>query len=358
MWYRCWLLLGLLGSVFAGDLTAQEVAPKWKVFILAGQSNMEGKGSIETMQRQLTDPEKRVRFQHLQGGEGWAERDDVRIHYLGNQGRRTGNLTVGYGKSNVGSQDVFGPELGFGWTVGQQLDNPVLIIKTAWGGKSLDRDFRPPSRGLPDSIDEVIKREQKRNQQLTRKEYEKGYGKYYRLMIGEVETVLGDLKRYAPEYAGQGYELAGMVWFQGWNDQYAPTSVQDYQDNMAAFIRDVRKDLNSPEMPVVIGAMGHNGVMQRGEIKQIADAQAAVAQQQEFRDSVITVRTADYWDTSADIAYQKHWADKEKRDVDQWKNYGNDHPYHYLGSPVFFYDVGVVFAQQLLLLDAARESAE
>ncbi|MDG2013832.1 MAG: sialate O-acetylesterase [Pirellulaceae bacterium] len=329
------------------EAQAQKKPGKLQIFILAGQSNMEGKGSAETMNRQIADPQKRMRFQHLKNGDQWVERDDVWIDYLGNRGQRYGKLTMGYGISQKDSQKLFGPELGFGWAMGDLLDDDILIIKTAWGGKSLDRDFRSPSRGIPASIDEVVKGQQKRKPELTKEEYEKGYGHFYRLMMQEVKLVLGDLQTYAPEYQNQGYEIAGFVWFQGWNDQYAPTSVADYEENMAGFIRDIRKDLKRPDLPVVIGAMGHQGANQKGKIRQIADAQAAVAEQKEFQDSVTTIRTADYWDTEAESAFKTHWADQKNRDIEKWRNFGNDRPYHYLGSPVFFYNVGVAFAEAM-----------
>jgi alpha-galactosidase len=31
--------------------------------------------------------------------------------------------------------------------VGDHFDEPVLLVKVAWGGKSLAVDFRPPSAG-------------------------------------------------------------------------------------------------------------------------------------------------------------------------------------------------------------------
>ena len=338
-----------------GTLHAQTDEPKkLKIFILAGQSNMEGKGSVYTMTHQLTVPEKKDRFDELQKDGQWVERDDVFIHYLGGRGRKTGKLTIGYGVSNANNNDWFGPELGFGWVVGDAMDQDILIIKTAWGGKSIDRDFRPPSRGYPDTLQQVFENAKKgaerRGNTLTLDQYKEGYGHFYRQMIDEVKTVTADLENYAPNYKGQGYELAGFVWFQGWNDQYAPTSVEDYEDNMAAFIKDVRKDLNAPSMPFVIGAMGHNGEKQSGKIKQIADAQAAVAQRDEFKNSVVTVRTAKYWDTEAEEAYDKYWADAKTRNVDKWREFGNDRGYHYLGSPVFFYNTGKAFGEEMLKL--------
>src|SRR6266513_1626430 len=110
------------------------------VFILAGQSNMEGKAKLELLEYQAKLPENRPLFGHLQKDGKWIERDDVWLKFLD----RKGNLTVGYGSPNC-----IGPELEFGHVVGDQYQQQVLLIKTAWGGKSLWRDFRPPSAGLP-----------------------------------------------------------------------------------------------------------------------------------------------------------------------------------------------------------------
>ena len=123
-----------------------------KVFILAGQSNMQGagiikadpqrnggKGSLETL---VKDPATAKRFAPLVDKDGnWRTRNDVWISYLD----RNGPLTVGYGAR----RETIGPELGFGWVMGDALDEPVLLIKCAWGGRSLAVDFRPPSAGKP-----------------------------------------------------------------------------------------------------------------------------------------------------------------------------------------------------------------
>ena len=88
-----------------------------KVFILAGQSNMEGQGFIKadpkrnggkgSLEYLVKDPATADKFKHLLGKDGkWVVRDDVWIHYLD----RKGKLTVGYGAK----EDRIGPELGFG----------------------------------------------------------------------------------------------------------------------------------------------------------------------------------------------------------------------------------------------------
>ena len=71
-------------------------------------------------------------FEHLRKMDKWIERDDVWIKFLD----RKGKLTVGYG-----SPGCIGPELEFGTVVGDRYDEQVLLIKPAWGGRSLYRDF-------------------------------------------------------------------------------------------------------------------------------------------------------------------------------------------------------------------------
>ena len=93
-----------------------------------------GKGSLS----HLADNDPKYKPLKDKSG-GWVARDDVSVWFLG----RKGKLAPGFG-SNGGT---IGPELGFGNVVGDALKEPVLLIKTAWGGKSLMKDFRPPSSG-------------------------------------------------------------------------------------------------------------------------------------------------------------------------------------------------------------------
>ncbi|MFM8274503.1 MAG: hypothetical protein ACKODX_19530 [Gemmata sp.] len=59
------------------------------------------------------------------------------FHYL----ERKGKLTAGFGIQ----PDRIGPELGFGRVVADAYEEPVLRVKLAWVGRSLAKDFRPPS---------------------------------------------------------------------------------------------------------------------------------------------------------------------------------------------------------------------
>jgi hypothetical protein len=245
-----------------------------KVFILAGQSNMEGQGMIAldpkrndgkgSLEYLVKNPATAERFKHLKDSDGkWAVRNDVWIWYLG----RKGPLTVGYGAR----EDRIGPELGFGHVIGEACDEQVLLIKIAWGGKSLAKDFRPPSSG-----GEV--------------------GPYYRELFKHVKDVLGDLKTLFPEYDGRGYEVAGFGWHQGWNDRVNQAFNDAYEQNMVNFIRDVRKELGNEKLPFVIaetGMSGHSETHPRA--LSLMRAQAAVAEHKEFRGNVAFVGTKDFY---------------------------------------------------------------
>jgi alpha-galactosidase len=252
--------------------------PSLKVFIMAGQSNMVGHGFAEgsqlhwnaTSQKQQRDPSLPLNlngslltpeFAFLKDTAGaWKKRADVWVIYnesgndiaphsdLGSYWH--GNLSVGYGGvhknvtvHNVRNATEVGPELGFGWALGDAYNgsSQVLLIKTAWGGKSLDVDFRPPSSAKVNGSKPV--------------------GPYYLWMVREVKDALTKLEDFFPTYStSQGYEIAGFAWHQGWNDACkaggADPSQNNYELNLANLIRDLRKDLNAPKMKAVVGALG------------------------------------------------------------------------------------------------------
>ena len=315
-----------------------------KVFILAGQSNMEGKAKMKLLEYQARQPETMDFFKHLREDGAWVVRDDVWINFLG----RRGGLTVGFGSPNC-----IGPELEFGNTVGNHFEQQVLIIKTAWGGKSLGRDFRPPSSGLPDAekLTEIFRqtneRNKKRNQpEITLDDVKSLYGKYYREMMKEVRQTLSELRTRFPQYKGQGYEFAGFVWFQGWNDMFDQDFLDGYAGHMANFIRDVRRDLNAPHLPFVIGQMGQGGPDGASDkMKMIKEAQASMEAVAEFKGNVKVVRTDVFWDRKA-AELIKGWRDH----IEEWEKVGSDYGYHYLGSAITFSKIGRAFGEATLEL--------
>lgn len=261
----------LFASVVAAAARAEGPV---KVFILAGQSNMEGQavadlegesynGGKGTLAALLRDPVERARYQHLVSSDGaWSEREDVRVRFRpGRGGLRDGALTVGF--TAYEGRHHFGPELEFGHVLGDALEHDILIIKTAWGGKSLYEDFRPPSSEGPT-------------------------GPYYTRMIAQVREGLESLEENGAEY-----ELAGFVWYHGWNDGCDPeNAVPEYEANLVNLIRDLRSDLAAPGLPVVIGELTGPWVEAPREWDRLRKAQAAAAAREEWAGSVVFVPTA------------------------------------------------------------------
>jgi hypothetical protein len=231
--------------------------------------------------------------------------ENVWISYLtGDDDEFTGKLTVGYGAQ--GGEPKIGPEFTFGIYMQKLRDEPILIIKTAWGGKSLHTDFRPPSAGPYELNSQQLEELEKRGEDLEqwKAEKAKATGHYYHLMTDHVQKVLKDIKQVIPDYdSHQGYELAGFVWFQGWNDMCdgsvypnrdKPGGYDLYSQLLADLIRDVRKDLSAPRMPFIIGVMGVGGVQKEPDYFRLA--MAAPAALPEFEGNVVAVQTAPFWD--------------------------------------------------------------
>ncbi len=419
----------------------QENPKPLKVYVLAGQSNMTGRVATNTLEHIKMFPDTAKEFAALFDKEGNpVELDEVYVSQW--KGKDSGRLAprFGYGKGMR-----FGPEYPFGVYMHEALNEPILIIKTAEGGKSLNYDFRPPSAGawppppghpdlikkevmqppmlpIPDKLDIPADYVPDKDVKLSRRhmglegfkgaeigklngvspiyilsapkqtlkgdpflqgdlilgidvsgmrndpigqwrdafygssaidgdwmikitrwrkgqietfdfdicdtieggraklpgqielmkqaaiEKEKMTGSYYRDMIQYTKAVLGDIKQYDPGYnEAAGYELAGFVWFQGYDDfvdggtypnRDKPRGYEQYTWLLEHFIRDIRKDLNAPKLPFVIGVLGVGGDQDppTDQLGYFQQAQAAVAQEPEFEGTVVNVRTGKYWD--------------------------------------------------------------
>lgn len=319
-----------------------------RVFILAGQSNMEGKAPNTLLDHQATDPKTKDFFAHLRKGDQWIVRDDVFIKFLD----RHGPLTVGFG-----SPKRTGAELEFGTIMGNHFAEPVLLIKTAWGGHSLYKNFRSPSAKFPaqEVLDKELKQAQDRVKQANEKnkkdtplptmdDIKKEYGTSYRNMLAEVKAVQENAGKLFPALQGKKLQLTGFVWFQGWNDQYGAEN--EYESNLKHFINDVRHDLNTPKLPFVIAAMGQNGSKPAmGAMLTIQKAQLAMNGVPEYRGNVKTFRTDVFVDVAAEKLFPT-W----RMNQEEWNKTGGDFPYHYLGSAIWFNRIGQAMGKEMLEL--------
>jgi hypothetical protein len=177
-------------------------------------------------------------------------REDVWVY--GNENVGTGNWTVGNGflpKKN-------GPEYGFGYVIGDAAPSQVLLAKFAAGGTSLDKDWRPPSSGG-------------------------GAGPLFNASLAYWRALLTpeNLTATFPGYdAAAGFEVAGFLWVQGWQDGCVQAMADAYEANMANFIKDMRAAFNKPALPFAIAAFGVAGFNQ-GEARrrEVTQAQFNVA---------------------------------------------------------------------------------
>jgi alpha-galactosidase len=378
-------------------LTGQADAKPLKVFILAGQSNMQGHVNVSTFDSMAADPKTAPLLREMRDAEGKPRVcDKVWISSIGcaddDTTEQTGKLTTGFGASS----EEIGPEFTFGITMEKALKEPILIIKTSWGGKSLHTDFRPPGAGPYVWSDYELNQFKQRGDDIPKSKAERieATGVYYRLMVAHVKKVLGDLKRVVPEYdAKEGYEVAGFVWFQGFNDLVSdwtyekgnePGGYDLYGTLLAQFIRDTRKDLNLPKMPFIIGVMGIGGEKEDKKAPQMhfRQAQKSVASLPEFKGNVMAVPTARFWDDDLEALQEKMescWpavdakVAEEKDDSSEnkmkhmaknfttaeWKRLKgvSNGGYHYLGAAKVMAPIGKAFAEAAMAVSDERNSS-
>ena len=332
------VLLLLFSAAVLCPSPAWAQSKKLKVFILVGQSNMEGHARTETFDHIGDDPATAPLLKQMRGPDGKPRVcDRVWISYFTGKfdgsanGEGVGKLTAGFGARGANPTEdggKIGPEFTFGLTMEAAYDGPILLIKTAWGGRSLFYNFRPPSAGVfPRSADDIAKN---RNP-------EADSGHFYRLMIGHVKKVLADPKRVCPEYdPAAGYEIAGFVWFQGFNDLVSRDVYPDPPQGVAAnpyakygglladFIRDVRKDLGAPDMPFVIGVLGVGGKNANPRTVAFREAMTAPSLLPEFKGNVAAVPTAPFW--AEDLAAIDEKRNKVRAMAATLKNKGKNGP--------------------------------
>ena len=319
-----------------------------------------------------------------------AVSDRVYISSIADRNVRDGQLGIGYGGDDV----KIGPEYGFGLRIAEKIDGPILLIKTSWGGKSLMYDFRPPSaaefrttkayhdaklqaeanhKRYQEAVDNFPEAEKKyaldlaawQEKMKTADEDEKkklreprkpslprkpepfamdDAGFFWNEMIAHIKKVLVDPGKYHPGYdAKAGFEVAGFVWFQGFNDQFNSEYHGNYAENMRLFIKDVREELQTPQMPFVIGVLGTPVTKEKVDENEVSLAQRKAAQFPEFAGNVRAVESYTQYSHFANQVFEKGWP----AHYHEWSTVGSDRPYHYLGSGAFFVRLGNSFAENL-----------
>ena len=268
--------------------------------------------------------------------------DRVYINSIADRNKRSGKLGIGYG----GDAKKIGPEYAFGLSIAQKVDGPILLIKTSWGGKSLNYNFRPPSAGAYELSD-------KEKASGKADEIRENVSLNWRMMNEAVRGVLDNLQDNHPAYdADAGYEIAGFVWFQGFNDQFQPEFRDNYKSNMVSFIKDVRKEYNVPNMPFVIGVLGTGVTAEKVAENAVSAGQREAAKAPEFKDNVASVESYTEYSHYSNKVFEKGWP----KHFHEWDTVGSDRPYHYLGSGAFFVRLGDAFATSMADLMAKQKN--
>lgn len=291
-------LLFILTSLipgFSNPMTANPPGPEKaeviRVFLLAGQSNMEGHAVVDldheehynggrgNLEKLLEDPQWQPRLSHLRDKNGkWTSRDDVFVRYRPERGPlKKGPLSIGFAVHE--GKHHFGPELQIGHRLGQASRDPVLLIKTCWGGRSLHVDFRPPSAGGKT-------------------------GPAYQQMIREIREALANIDKDFPQLAGKKPVISGFFWFQGWNDMYADGALENYSQNFLHLVDDLRKEFQVPRLPVIIGQTGN------ADNSQLHAAQEAPSKSASYKGTIVYVPTRQFRykpEDSPNSGHGHHW---------------------------------------------------
>ncbi|MCG8696878.1 MAG: hypothetical protein MI922_02395, partial [Bacteroidales bacterium] len=317
---------------------------KVKIFLMAGQSNMEGHGDDRLRKvlcakeefdlpddpngcyQNLPNEEDRVfeTITDFYGGHSTYDANNARVvakavsenplvdgrlmvpfdqvqvihfNYRRTNGPRfsdgtwSGPLTVGYGHDNDG--ESYGPELVMGHYLSQHIAEDIVFVKVAEGGTDLYENWRSPSMEARLGVSSVESN--------------------YPLLTQHLNEVLADIGSFIPKYQGVDVELevAGFLWHQGWNDGIggnASTYAPAYEQNLTDLIADLRNELNMPNLPVVIAQSQNDGYY--GRIVQ--EAQESVANKIGNAKSFVTTDLSNYFhhDPAAYLVIGNRMAEK------------------------------------------------
>lgn len=276
-----------------------------KVYILMGQSNMLEMGKVAgdkegTLEYAIKN---QALYPYLVDDAGnWTVRQDVRnVAVMGSGGpgktqvRKNDWLKVAGGKIGV--------EMGIGHYMGHFHDEPVLILKSAIGNRSLGWDLLPPgspSYEFTDPKDGKTYVYAGYGQSPLR--WEKGTepepigwkaGVQYDGDVARAKEVLSNLGTYYP--GATGYEIAGFFYWQGDKDRYNAGHSQKYEQNLVNLIKQLREEFKAPHAKFVCATLGQTDKDNaEGTEKDIIQAQLAVSdpnRHPEFKGDVVTVYT-------------------------------------------------------------------
>ncbi|MEJ6573366.1 MAG: sialate O-acetylesterase [Akkermansiaceae bacterium] len=277
-----------------------------------------------------------------------------------------GPLSVGYG----GGITTIGPEYGVGIALEQLIDAPILLVKCSWGNTSIAGAWRTPSLdGVETPIEKAGRvawdKKMAAEAKKAAREYtpssaptKKGELSWcWNQVLPQVDKVLADPGKYYPDYDPKvGYEVAGLVWFQGYSDKDNPA----YGELFAALIKDFRKKVKTPKMPVVCGTLGMAGFKAQAFSEGANKGMVETSQMPDLAGTVDVVNTAPYYPMELDLikqvtsSFEKGSPEYDKALMIRSRATSNK-GFHYHGSAKCFILMGDAMGRSLANLIAGGE---
>ncbi len=241
--------------------------------------------------------EEHGQFAHMLDENGeWVVRKDAHVN----------NTYMGKGKdtpfSAVWRTKSFGPEVGFGSVLATYHDEPVILMKVDIGNRSLGWDMLPPGSKTREVHGKTLpgyKQKLDENGKVIDWVGQGWYaGKQYDDYTASIHQVLNNFAEVYPQYADQGYEIAGFVWWQGHKDQNeAHASV--YAENFANLVKAWGKEFDAEDAPWVLATIAFGGWKLDGAGKMVAEAQLSVDGDAgvfpEHKGKVKAIEARDFW---------------------------------------------------------------
>ena len=193
-------------------------------------------------------------YPYLMNKQGqWVSRDDV--YYKGvvtSTGSDWMNALAAGGR--------IGPEVGFGHAVGNNIDEPVLVLKSSQGNRALGWDFLPPESKQYEYEGKIFagyKDSPMFWDKGTKPKKINWYaGKQYDECFGAAHEVLNNFDSNFPHWKGRGYEIVGFAWWQGDKDRYTEGLAQRYEHNLVHLIKTLRSEFKAPKAKFVVATLG------------------------------------------------------------------------------------------------------
>lgn len=253
------------------------IADQYDLFLLAGQSNMDGRGDANKLTAKHCEPfEDAIMFykNHLGSSDGWQP--------LG-----PGFSIAPKFKGSLPST-TFGPEIGFARRyLDVYPDNKIALIKGSRGGTNLRSDWNPGLKNQPDS-----------------------QGPRYRDFIETINQATRKLAEQNHQFA-----IRGLLWHQGESD--SKVSATKHEQRLRHFVDRIREDLGQPDLPVILGEVFDNGKRDSVLTAIRAVAENAIGTRLVTAEGTSTWDDGTHFDAVSQLLLGKRYADaiiSQKRD--------------------------------------------